>query len=217
MPPHDFGPGEWIGSIAAGNDLPAWQILWKDPGNAGLRRRRDPNLLLPGDRLSIPAPGAAKEVGETALSIRVATGRKHKLVWYPKDKFRIRIVRVKEYLDLFGPIPYELRVGEHVDSGNITEEGQTIEVILERTVASGTLDLGGHVFTFEIGGLGPLETFAGIQGRVNNLGWDAGPVDDVDGPKTQRGVKAFQAHTQIKVDGVVGGVTRRTMKKAYGC
>ncbi len=217
MATHRFGEGEWIGSIAARHDVPAWQILWRDAGNASLRKRRDPNLLLEGDEIAIPPAGAAKEVAETSLRIRVATGKKNKLAWYDKDRFRVRVVRVKEYIDLFGAIPFSLTVGDQEVSGEITAEGQTLEVVLERTVTSGTLDLGGHSITLHIGGLGPLDSVAGIQGRVTNLGWDAGPVDNVDGPRTKRGVKLFQAHSGIKVDGIVGGVTRRTAKKNYGC
>ncbi len=217
MAPHAFAKGEWIGSIAASAGFPAWQVIWQDDGNSRLRNRREPNLLLENDEIWIPSAKDFKKVKETKLAVRVRTRKKNDLVWYDKDKLRVRVVRVKEYLRLFGPIPFALTAGKESLKGKITKDAQVLEIPLALAVRTATLDLGGRVITLEIGGLGPLETVAGVQGRLNNLGWDAGEVNDLDGPPTRSAVRDFQAFRGIQVDGAIAGATRSEAKTAYGC
>ena len=50
------------------------------------------------------------------------------------------------------------------------------------------------------------EAVRAVQKRLNELGHDVGAVDGVFGPKTARGVRAFQYRYRafLKVDGIVG-------------
>lgn len=50
-----------------------------------------------------------------------------------------------------------------------------------------------------------------IQARLNELGYNSGPVDGRFGPVTDRAVRAFQAHSAPPVDGVVGPITWRAL------
>jgi peptidoglycan hydrolase-like protein with peptidoglycan-binding domain len=52
---------------------------------------------------------------------------------------------------------------------------------------------------------------------MTNLGWDVGPADNQNGPRTKQGTKGFQAFYTIKVDGIIGGQTRGKAKQVYGC
>ena len=56
-----------------------------------------------------------------------------------------------------------------------------------------------------------LEDFDGVQTALNHLGFDAGEADGKDGPRTQKAVRAFQAHASIKIDGIVGPETRQSL------
>ena len=47
-----------------------------------------------------------------------------------------------------------------------------------------------------------------LQEQLNALGFDCGAADGIFGNKTLAGVKAFQAAAGVKVDGIVGPVTR---------
>jgi phosphohistidine swiveling domain-containing protein len=58
-------------------------------------------------------------------------------------------------------------------------------------------------------------TLAGVQFRLNALGFGAGPVDGVLGPRTTRAVRAFQqAHPPLAVDGVPGPKTQERLVEA---
>jgi hypothetical protein len=54
-----------------------------------------------------------------------------------------------------------------------------------------------------------------IQHMLTALGHDPGPVDGVDGPKTQAGVKSFQRKAGLSDDGVAGPKTREKLFPAY--
>jgi peptidoglycan hydrolase-like protein with peptidoglycan-binding domain len=56
-----------------------------------------------------------------------------------------------------------------------------------------------------------LEEMEGVQKALAKLGFDPGKIDGLDGPNTQRAVRAFQAHATIKIDGIVGNETRKAL------
>lgn len=53
-----------------------------------------------------------------------------------------------------------------------------------------------------------MTTTLGIQERLIALGYNPGPPDGIDGPRTRKAVKAFQRDKGVTVDGKVGPVTR---------
>jgi peptidoglycan hydrolase-like protein with peptidoglycan-binding domain len=56
-----------------------------------------------------------------------------------------------------------------------------------------------------------LEDMEGVQDALAKLGFDPGAADGLDGPKTQKAVRAFQAHATIGIDGIVGDETRQAL------
>jgi peptidoglycan hydrolase-like protein with peptidoglycan-binding domain len=59
-----------------------------------------------------------------------------------------------------------------------------------------------------------LQTLMGVQTALQNLGFDPGTCDGVDGPNTQTAVRAFQASRGLESDGVVGRDTRAALATA---
>lgn len=59
---------------------------------------------------------------------------------------------------------------------------------------------------------GSCMTALEIQSALAVLGYDPGPLDGKDGPKTRAAVKAFQADRGLTVDGAVGPQTQRALK-----
>lgn len=210
MPNHTVVDGEWIGSIAAAVGNRSWKTIWNHPRNAGLRARRDPNLLVPGDSVWIPPVDVKGESTPTTAT--------HKLVLSaPQNKLVIRFTRITRYVNSFGPIHYELAVGSSRQGGDLSADGDQIEASLPLDVTEATLTINGGAATLKIGKLTPLARLSGMQARMTNLGWDVGLADNQDGPRTKRGTKGFQAFYTIKVDGVIGGQTRGKAKQVYGC
>jgi peptidoglycan hydrolase-like protein with peptidoglycan-binding domain len=56
-----------------------------------------------------------------------------------------------------------------------------------------------------------LDDLLGVQKALAKLGFDPGKLDGIDGPNTQKAVRAFQAHALIDVDGKVGKQTRQAL------
>ncbi len=62
-----------------------------------------------------------------------------------------------------------------------------------------------------------LATIEGCQGALTRLGYDPGPIDGIDGPRTRTAIMKFQREHQPEsgpVDGVVGPRTRATLEGA---
>lgn len=56
-----------------------------------------------------------------------------------------------------------------------------------------------------------LEELEGVQDALAKLGYDPGAADGRDGPNTQKAVREFQAAASIKIDGIVGPMTREAL------
>jgi peptidoglycan hydrolase-like protein with peptidoglycan-binding domain len=61
-----------------------------------------------------------------------------------------------------------------------------------------------------------LDDLDGVQKALSKLGFDPGKIDGIDGPNTQKAVRAFQAHASIEIDGKVGKVTRKALSDKLG-
>jgi peptidoglycan hydrolase-like protein with peptidoglycan-binding domain len=59
-----------------------------------------------------------------------------------------------------------------------------------------------------------LEDFEHVQSALSKLGYDPGKIDGLDGPNTQKAVRAFQASASIGIDGIVGRETRQALVDA---
>ena len=61
-----------------------------------------------------------------------------------------------------------------------------------------------------------LDEIEGVQKALSKLGFDPGKIDGIDGPNTQKAVRAFQAHASIGIDGKVGKQTRQALVDELG-
>jgi peptidoglycan hydrolase-like protein with peptidoglycan-binding domain len=77
--------------------------------------------------------------------------------------------------------------------------------------------------------LSEIETTLGLQQRLNETGFDAGPEDGIYGPKTTAAVKRFQQYAKLHaddgdpriidsgpVDGIAGPITKNALLTFYG-
>ena len=163
-------PGESLLELAYDGGFDSWKTVWNDPANAELRDlRKDPQVLLPGDELTIPQ--------------RTATPKER----CPVDKVhRFRLIRPRAWLNLRmqdehgEPIVgarFKLDIEGEVHEGETDRDG-VLSVEICPNVHHGTLVFWSDdsVPPFEapvhIGHLDPTSARSGMLARLMNLGWD---------------------------------------------
>ncbi len=184
--------------------------LWNHPRNNELRDlRKDPNVLLQGDRVFIPALRLKDE--------SCATEQKHRFrrKGVP-GKFEVQIEFNGEPR---ANIPYTLVVDGISIEGETDGEGWVREFIdPEAMFASLTLRPSGkppEVIEFHLGYLNPVDTVLGQKERLRNLGFYNGPIDDALSDIFIESVRAFQKKHSLTVNGRVDDATKSKLKSEH--
>jgi Putative peptidoglycan binding domain len=207
---HVVREGECMSSLAAKKGLFVAQIF-EHPANAQLSTvRGDPNILLPGDRVTIPN-FELKDVDKP-------TEQKNKFVLLGEPVFlRIQVMDRDKPL---GGQPFTLVVGG-VTIQDTTQPDGTIETRIPPDATTGLLRVGTGKdlvqLTLKLGALSPVANSKGVQQRLQNLGFDCGPIDGIVGPRTRAAVRNFQAKSGLPPDGILGPQTRALLKEKHGC
>ena len=202
--------GDCLSSIAYENGHFA-ETVWNDPANTSLReQRKNMNLLVPGDTVTIPD----KRLREEAVN----TGAEH--------RFRRRGVPAQlrlQVLDLDQPVANQRFTIAIDDSAPITgstnAEGRLAVPIppnAQRAVLT-VGEAGGAQLEYELalGHLQPAETIAGVQARLNNLGFECGGEEGAVGPQTEEALKAFQGQNDLPVTGRLDDATRTKLVELH--
>lgn len=188
-----------------------WETIWDDAANTELRgARRDPYVLLPGDRVHVPPLRQRTEPGVTETRHR----------FRKKNQPEVFKVRVRRDGQARGNEPYELDVDGRKKAGVTDAEGKVIEPIAPRARRARLVVGEGEQrqeFDFELGGLDPLDAVSGVQGRLSNLGFDCGPVDGKLGDLTRDALRDYQKKRGLKVTGEVDEATRKRLQEEHGC
>jgi hypothetical protein len=208
MKTHLVLQGECLFSIAEDHGH-HWKTLWEDGANARLKEeRKSPYILLPGDEVAVPDLRLREE--------SKAADQAH--------RFRRKGVPATLKLRLLSNGEPRKEVAWKANLGSGWEEGTTdgdgnLKIRLPPNSPAGLLRLeDGTEYRLLLRELDPLDTMTGVQARLNNLGYAAGPVDGIQGPLTTAAIRAFQeAYPPLDVDGIVGPKTRDKLKEVYGC
>jgi len=208
MPMYVVTQGECINSIAAEHGL-FWKAVWDCPENAGLRERRpDPNMLLPGDQVFVP------ELREENHDAPVEDTHRFKRKGVPAT-LKVRLLNNGE--------PRRNEKWTAIVDGKLvkgaTDDEGSMSLSLDPRLVSIVLELETGVnYVLKLAELDPLETISGVQARLNNLGYESGTVDGIQGPVTTGAISRFQAdNPPLDVDGIMGPKTRAKLKEVYGC
>ncbi len=207
MPIHTVGPGDSIPSIAHENGF-LTSTIWDHPRNAQLKaRRKDPNVLFPGDEVFIPE----KELKEVEKS----TNSKHvfKLRGEPY-KIRLRLLRLGKPR---ANEPYVLAIDGTLFKGT-TDSNGILEHVIPRNAKSGMLTLSGgkERMPVHVGRLDPIDELQGIQQRLNNLGFDCGAADGELNDLTRAALAQFQAKYQLEPTGEPDAATKAKLDEVHG-
>jgi N-acetylmuramoyl-L-alanine amidase len=179
--------------------------------NSAFRKLRpDPNVLFPGDVLYIPDKKVKNESCQTTL-VHV-----FQLI---KKETRLRMIVKDIDGTLLAGKKYKLTV-----AGQVHEDVLPDTALLDQPIPPDALDGELKVWveeaypdfadtwTLKLGHLDPVEDLTGVQARLNNLGYDCGPVDGVNGPRTKAAVRAFQKNQGLDVDGIPGPNTQAALQ-----
>lgn len=206
---YEVRQGDCISSIAMEHGF-APDTIWNDAGNTELRDvRKNPNVLLPGDRVTIPALRPKDEPCDTEMR------HQFRLKGQP-ETLRIRL------LDEFGEprenLPYLLIIDRHDQRRNTTnEDGELNESIPPNArKAQLILDEGDEEYDLDLGGLDPVSEINGIQQRLVNLGFDVGAPDGILGSRTREAIKEFQDQRDLKPTGNPDRATQDALEEDHG-
>lgn len=203
---HTVAEGDCFLSIAYDNGF-FWETLWNHPNNKDLRKlRKDPNCLFPGDVVFVP--------DKRDKAFQRPTGKLH--------QFRLKGVPARITIQLlYCGEPrknerYKLKVGSASSEGKTDNNGM-VRLSIPPNAKEGTLVVGSGDFiteyTLDLGYLDPVDETQGVQCRLQNLGYYAGPLDGTRNDDTIAALKAFQKeegkkNSNVKVTGTLDKLSR---------
>jgi hypothetical protein len=214
MTTHIVKQGECLSVIASRHGM-SWKQLWDDPGNEKLReRRKDPNVLYPGDEVAIPEAKRSR----VALTLDASTTVVRRRAG-GTSPFTLKL------LDASGkPLAnteYKFTVGSETRTGRTDKAGMLREE-LALDVDAAVVEFGGKRYELEIGHLNPLEEtddagLSGAQARLKNLGYRIPAIDGKKNDATERALRKFQADEGLDVTGELDDATRARLRERHGC
>jgi hypothetical protein len=206
MPDYTVEQGDCIWSIAKGAGLPP-ETIWNHPNNAELKNKRvNPNILFPGDIVFVPD-----------LTIREDPRGTDQLHKFQKKSFTAKLcIRLLDDDDPRANEKYTLIVNGARLSGQTDGDG-FLEQRIPADAREGELLLkdGSEQHTIQLGYLDPIDEIAGIQGRLQNLGFYGGEIDGEMSDATVAAIMGFQSDQQIDQTGEADSATKSALKAAY--
>ncbi|XAL98995.1 LysM domain-containing protein [Phycisphaeraceae bacterium D3-23] len=199
--------GQCINSIALENGL-FWETLWNLPENSELRSARsDPDALMPGDRLTVPAV-RVKQV-DCGPEQTHAFKRKGVPAW-----LRLRFCDEDEPL---ADVPFRVEVdGEIIKEDKLDSDGR-LEVAIPPAGRQALVTLEredeSESYTFDLGTIPPINSPAGVRRRLVNLGF---AIEDESEDALLAGIASFQRSQELDSTGAFDEQTRSALLEAHG-
>lgn len=193
------------------------KTLWEHPKNAALKSaRKDPNVLLPGDRIFIPEKTIRTE------SVPTMQGHQFRRKGVP-SKMKIRLQRCGTS-DPYANKRYLLNVDGKLWEGTVDGEGN-VEVLIPPGTKHAVLTVGDdeeqEIFDLDFGALDPCDSFRGAQQRLKNLGYFSGEPQEEWGATAVAALVRFQAQHVVTGDEEPSGVyderTKGKLEEVHGC
>ena len=212
---HVVAQGECLSLIARRHGFADWKTIYDHPDNAALKKARpNPNLLFPGDVVTIP--------DLTPKVLALATGKKHRIVIKRPRKVLRLMICGRDGSALSG-LAYTLAFGDGLlRQGKSTDGKGKLEEPVPDGVTAAILTIDGQTLQLRFGHLNPLaqtrdEGLSGVQSRLINLGYRAGNAEGVPTAQTRIALELFQHDQQIQVTGQPDAATVDKLKNQHGC
>jgi hypothetical protein len=168
----NLNPGDCVDSLAYENKVPSDKI-WSDPANKNMNEtRKDRNVLMPGEKLTIPDREIKwegnKETARTHIFRRTM----------PKKEFRFQVLRGKPLTGY----TYEIQIDGVPVTGTFDADWVTcqipanakkaeIKITYKRGQSMSPAVAQNRVYKIDLGHLRPVRTDEGQQDRLKNLGF----------------------------------------------
>jgi len=201
--------GDCTRSIAFENGF-FWETIWNHGANAALKdRRKDPEVLYEGDVVHIPDLRLREEARGTGQSHRF------RLKGVP---LTFRILLKDRHDEPLADQPYVLAIDGHRFEGT-TDASGWLKQRIQPNARSANLVVGKnqqYQFSLTFGEIDPIDEVSGIQGRLNDLGFDCGPVDGQLNEATRAAIRLFQLAQGLHDTGEPDDTTRNKLKEVFG-
>ena len=200
-------PGDCMQNIASNTGF-LWQTLWNLPENADLKSNRVPNILLPGDRLTIP-PIQPRVVN-------ASTDQLHKFVRLGTGS-RLKLRFLDDQQQPRSGIPYLLNIDGQTMNDTLDDQG-SLDVAIPCKASRGSIQLQTdsepETYPLSLGHLDPDDSPTGIRARLQNLGFncasDGGWNDDL-----RKAVQKFQMVNNFPVTGQLDDQTLQALRRDH--
>jgi len=200
--------GDSIASIAFAHGFFP-DTVWNHGDNSSLRElRKDPDVLLEGDRVTIP-------IKQERTEDKPATQR-HRF----RRKGVPRWLRVRFWDSDEKPLanrPVRIDVDGRPGSGSTDDEGWFKHPISPDARAATVVLNDSYTYELRLGHLSPIDTVFGVQERLQDLGFYAGPIDGNGSEKLTEALMNFQSSQGLEVSGQADDATKDKLEKLVSC
>jgi len=199
---HTVVPGDCLTSLAHRYGMGSAETLHELEENRELREARpDPNLLLPGDRVFVPAP---------ASNHRCDPGSTHRFTARrPRCWLRVEIHR--RHAEPLAGLRYVLQAAGETFEGQTGDDGLVEEEVDARAChavlklfADGA-DTPTRILPLRVGHLDPHHTDTGARSRLRNLGYGTEEED----------LRTFQREAELDETGQLDEATRSKLRELH--
>jgi hypothetical protein len=185
--------------------------IWDHPSNRDLRTLRDdPNVLLPGDPVYVPALRERFVGGK-------ATGRRHEF----RRKGVPSLFRFRAFVcgHALAEQPYVVTVDGRDVHGTTDVEG-VLQCFVRPDAARATVRIGVEplrwTFLVSLRTVDPVSEISGVQGRLANLGLLDAPATGVVDDATRDALRGFQAAQGLEPTGEPNEDTCKRLRDVHG-
>ena len=216
---HAVAPGDCMASIAAKYGFAQWETIWNHPKNAGIKqRRKNPNVLAPGDQIFVPDP--------TPGSYACATGSRHTFQ-VQRAKTRLRLQLVDGSGQAYANAAYTVEVGKGgapvVKSKGTTPGNGLIDVLVPADATSGKVTLvpegkapeDAIEWTLRLGHLDPIQEASGARARLDNLFPKVPGLEVADADRQKALLLAFQELYGLPETGELDDATAQKLEQLH--
>lgn len=207
--------GECFASLCKEQGFHDPAVLHQSPANANLKRTRpNPHILVAGDTVQIPD----KQQKTESLTLE-----QHKRFTVLGLVTEFSLILEDFEGQAFANKHYVLDVAGHKQQGQLDASGKLTEKIdasalhAELTVYLDDAQKNTLFWVLELGALPPLGMHAGVQARLNNLGYfcanETGNVEDT----TKAAIRAFKAKNGLPVSDIADSRFKTVLMGQHGC